>query len=120
MARLAGGLCLTAGLSEMHPAQGEPNHQTEPSETTPWTGDAGSVSRMAEELALVLGCRVELTYVQDSREIVVVAHPEPGREVRVTLRVPIALPLIDDHVAELKYDVLKELRRQMSRKPTDG
>ena len=120
MARLAGELCLTAELIEMRVAQGEPNHQTEPSQTTPWPGEVDAVSQLAEDLALLLGCPVEVSYLQDTRDVLVVARPEPGREVQVTLRVPIALPLIDDHFAALKYDLLKELRHRMSQKLTDG
>jgi hypothetical protein len=101
-------------------AQGETNHQTEPSQTTPWPGEVGAVSQLAEDLALLLGCPVEVGYLQDTREVLVVARPEPGHEVQVTLRVPIALSLIDDRYATMKYDLLRELRSRMSEKPANG
>ncbi len=79
------------------------------------------MSRLAEDLARELGCPVEVMYLGDSREVVAVARPQLGREVRVVLPVsPIALPLMQNPFAALKYDLLKRLRLQMSRKPADN
>jgi hypothetical protein len=69
---------------------------------------------MAEELALVLGCPVEVTYLKHTREILVVACPKPGREVRITLPAP-PVGLIENPYAALKYDLLKALRYELSR-----
>jgi hypothetical protein len=78
------------------------------------------MSRLAEDLALELGCQVEVTYLQDTREVVAVAHPESGREVRATVPVrPIGHQLIDNPFV-LGYHLLRELRYQMSQEPADG
>jgi hypothetical protein len=74
------------------------------------------VSRIAEELALALGCPVEVTYLKNTRELLVVAHLKPGREVRVTLPAP-PIGLIENPFAALKYDLLKALRYELSRDP---
>ena len=96
-------------------AQGEPSHQTEPSRTTPWLDETGPVNRLAEDLALTLGCPVVVMYLEDTREVLAVAQPQPGREVRVTLPVaPLAIRLMDNPFAALKYDLIKQLRYQMS------
>ena len=79
---------------------------------------AGPVSRMAEELALVLGCPVEVSYLKHTREVRVVARPKPGREVRVTLPAP-PVGLIENPYAALKYDLLKALRYALSYDPPD-
>jgi hypothetical protein len=78
------------------------------------------VNRLAKDLALALGCPVEVMYLQESREVLAVARPEPDREVRVTLPVsPIVIRLMDNPFAGVQYDLLKQLRRQMSREPDD-
>ena len=72
------------------------------------------MSRLAEDLALTLGCPVEVKYLEGTREVVAMAYPEPGREVRVSLTVsPLGLWLMDNPFVALKYDLLKQLRRQM-------
>ena len=79
-------------------------------------GWAGPVSRLAEDLAFTLGCPVEVTYREDTREVIAVAHLEPGREVTVSLTVsPMGLWLMENPLLALKYDLLKQLRRQMGR-----
>ena len=78
------------------------------------------MSRLAEDLARALGCPVEVMYLGDSREVVAVARPQPGREVRVVLPVsPIALPLMQNPLAAVKYDLLKQLRLRMSQELPD-
>ncbi len=79
------------------------------------------MSRLAEDLARALGCPVEVVYLGDTREVVAVARPQLGRAVRVALPVsPIALPLMQNPFAALKYDLLKQLRLRMSQAPADG
>ena len=79
------------------------------------------MSRLAEDLARALGCPVEVMYRGDTREVVAVARPRRGRELRVVLPVsPIALPLLQNPFAALKYDLLKQLRLQMSQEPADS
>lgn len=79
------------------------------------------MSRLAEDLTRELGCPVEVMYLGDSREVVAVARPQLGRELRVVLPVaPIALPLMQNPFAALKCDLLKQLRLQMSQDPADG
>jgi len=70
----------------MYPTQGDSSHHPEPNGSTSWTG-AGPVSRLAEDLALTLGCPVEVSYREDTREVIAVARPEGGGEVRVSLTV---------------------------------
>jgi len=87
----------------------------------PPLGEAGTVSQLAEDLALLLGCPVEVSYLKNTLEVVVVARLEPGREVRVSLPVPLlALGLSGDPYTALKYDLLKQLRHQMSQEPAEG
>ena len=116
-------LCVTAPLIEMPAwAQREPSHQPEPSQTKP-LAKAGPMNRLAEDLALELGCPVEVTYLQSTREVVAVAHPGPDREVRATASVrPFALChfLIGDPYGQLEYELLKELRYRMGQWPADG
>ncbi|HEV7364977.1 MAG TPA: hypothetical protein VGN76_03945 [Gemmatimonadales bacterium] len=72
------------------------------------------MNRLAENLAKALGCPVELTYLPDTQEVVAVAHPEPGREVRVTVPAsPIWLRPLTNPFFGLKYDLLKRLRHQI-------
>ncbi len=79
------------------------------------------MSRLAEDLAGALGCPVEVMYLGGTREVVAVARPQPGRVVRVVLPVsPIALPLLQNPFAALKYDLLKQLRLGMSQEPAEG
>ena len=86
-----------------------------------WLGEAGPVSPLAEELARALGCPVEVMYLEHTREVVAVARPRLGREVRVVLPVsPIALPLMQNPFAAMRYDLLKQLRYQMSQERADG
>src|SRR5688500_6071053 len=102
-------------------AQGEPGHRTKLSRIRPWLGGSSPVSRLAEDLARALGCPVEVMYLGDTREVMAVARPQPGRVVRVILPVsPIALPLMQNPFAALKYDLLKQLRLGMSQQPADG
>jgi hypothetical protein len=102
----------------MRLAQGDRSHQTE---LTPATqrppGEARPVSRMAEELALAIGCPVEVSYLKDTRQVLVVAHLKPGQTVRVTLPAP-PVGMIEHPFAALKYDLLKALRYEMNRNPT--
>jgi hypothetical protein len=99
---------------QMYPAQGDSSHHPEPNGSTSWTGGAGPVSRLAEDLALTLGCPVEVSYRDDTREIIAVARPDGGRQVRVSLTVsPMGLWLMENPFVALKYDLLKQLRRQM-------
>ena len=98
----------------MYRAQGESSHQKEPSRITSWSGGRRPVSRLAEDLALTLGCPVEVSYREDTREVIAVARPESGGEVRVSLTVsPMGLWLMDNPFVALKYDLLKQLRRQL-------
>jgi hypothetical protein len=79
------------------------------------------LSRLAAELALELGCPVEVSYLKATREVMAVAIPEPGRTIRVSLPVsPIALGMIENPFAALKYDLLKQLRRLLAEWPGDG
>lgn len=72
------------------------------------------MSRLAEDLALTLGCPVEVSYRQETREVVAVARPQGGSEVQVSLTVsPMGLWLMDNPFVALKYDLLKQLRRQL-------
>jgi hypothetical protein len=74
----------------------------------------GPVSRLAEDLALTLGCPVEVSYREETREVIAVARPETGGEVQVSLTVsPMGLWLMDNPFVALKYDLLKQLRRQL-------
>ena len=98
----------------MYRAQGESSHQTEPSRITSWSGRRRPVSRLAEDLALTLGCPVEVSYREETREVIAVARPQSGGEVRVSLTVsPMGLWLMDNPFVALKYDLLKQLRRQL-------
>ncbi len=93
---------------------GEISHHTELNPSTSWSGGIGPVSRLAEDLALTLGCPVEVSYREETREVIAVACPEPGREVQVSLTVsPMGLWLMDNPFVALKYDLLKQLRRQL-------
>ncbi|HZN99087.1 MAG TPA: hypothetical protein VFB61_15240 [Gemmatimonadales bacterium] len=77
------------------------------------------MSRLAEELALALGCPVKVSYVHDTREVVAVAYPEPGREVRVSLPVSlISIRLMENPFFAVKYNLFKQLRYQMDQDPT--
>ncbi len=76
------------------------------------------MSRLAEDLARALGCPVEVMYLGDSRDVVAVARPQLGREVRVVLPIsPIVIPLMQNPFAALKNDLLKQLRLRMSQEP---
>ena len=76
------------------------------------------MSRLAEELALALGCPVKVSYLHDTREVVAVAYPELGREVRVSLPVSlIALRLLEKPFFAVKYNLFKQLRYQMDQDP---
>ena len=98
----------------MYRAQGERSHQTEPSRITSWSGGRRPVSRLAEDLALTLGCPVEVSYREETREVIAVARPQSGGEVRVSLTVsPMGLWLMDNPFVALKYDLLKQLRGQL-------
>lgn len=111
----------SARLLGIRPAQGESTHRTQLGGTSPWLDGTESVSRLAEDLARELGCPVEVMYLGDSREVVAVARPQLGRELRVVLPVsPIALPLMQNPFAALKCDLLKRLRLQMTQEPADG
>jgi hypothetical protein len=94
--------------------RGETSHHPELNRSTSWSGGARPVSRLAEELALTLGCPVEVSFRGETREVIAVARPETGGEVRVSLTVsPMGLWLMDNPFVALKYDLLKQLRRQM-------
>jgi len=98
----------------MYPAQGDSSHHPELDRSTSWSGGAGTVSRLAEDLALTLGCPVEVSYREETREVIAVARPQGGSEVRVSLTVsPMGLWLMDNPFVALKYDLLKQLRRQL-------
>jgi hypothetical protein len=86
----------------------------------PWFGQAGEVNRLAQELELAIGCPVEVSYLEDTREVIAMAYPKPGRVVQVILTVPIALPLIENPFAAVKYVLLKQLRFQLSQEPDEG
>lgn len=99
---------------QMYHAQGDSSHHPEINGSTSWTGGAGPVSRLAEDLALTLGCPVEVSYREDTREIIAVARPDGRAEVRVSLTVsPMGLWLMENPFVALKYDLLKQLRRQL-------
>jgi hypothetical protein len=101
----------------MYPTQGDSSHHPEPNGSTSWTG-AGPVSRLAEDLALTLGCPVEVSYREETREIIAVARPDGGGQVRVSLSVsPMGLWLMENPFVALKYDLLKQLRRQLGQQP---
>jgi hypothetical protein len=74
-----------------------------------------TMSPLGADLSRELGCPVQVSYVPKTREVVAVAHPDSGPEVRVTLPAPVALQLINNAFPALKNDLLKELRRQMDR-----
>ena len=77
------------------------------------------MSRLAEDLSRELGCPVEVGYLGDSLEVVAVARPQPGRELVVVLPVSLlARPLLQNPFTALKYDLLKQLRLQMSQTPS--
>ena len=79
------------------------------------------MSRLAEELALALGCPVKVSYIHDTREVIAVAYPEPGRKVRVSLAVSlIALRQMENPFFAVKYDLFKQLRYQMDQDATDN
>jgi hypothetical protein len=100
-------------------AQGASINLTEPSRTTPGLDQASPVSRLAEELALALGCPVKVSYLHDTREVVAVAYPEPNREVRVSLPVSlIAIRLLENPFFAVKYNLFRQLRYQMDQDPT--
>jgi hypothetical protein len=76
------------------------------------------VNHLAEYLGSALGCPVEVSYLPETREVVAVAHPRTPREVLVTVFVsPIALRVTDNPFAAVKYDLLKQLRRQIGENP---
>jgi hypothetical protein len=77
----------------------------------------GPVSPLGDDLSRELGCPVKVNYLPNTREVVAVAYPDSGPEIRVTLPAPIALQLINNAFPALKNDLLKELRRQMGRQP---
>ena len=111
----------SARLLGIRPAQGEATHRTQLGSTSPWLDGTESVNRLAEDLTRELGCPVEVMYLGDSREVVAVARPQVGRELRVVLPVsPIALPLMQNPFAALKCDLLNQRRRQMTQEPADG
>jgi hypothetical protein len=76
------------------------------------------MSRLAEELALALGCPVKVSYLHDTREVVAVAYPEPGREVRVNLPVSlIAIRLMENPFFAVKYNLFRQLRSHIDQDP---
>ena len=78
------------------------------------------MNRLAQELELALGCPVEVSYLDETREVIAMAFHGPGRVAQVILPVsPIALRLIDSPFDTMKYDLLKQLRYQMSQEPDD-
>src|SRR4051794_27170753 len=95
------------------PRDGEPSHYIESRWTTPCRGEVGPVSPLGDALSRGLGCPVKVNYQPNTREVVAVAYPDSGPEIRVTLPAPIALQLINNAFPALKNDLLKELRRQM-------
>jgi hypothetical protein len=105
----------------MYRARGVSSHHTELDRSTSWSGGAGPVSRLAEDLALTLGCPVEVSYREETREVIAVARPHTGGEVRVSLTVsPMGLWLMDHPFVALKYDLLKQLRRQLGQPHNEG
>jgi hypothetical protein len=79
------------------------------------------MNRLAADLGAALGCPVEVSYLPDTREVLAVARPRTPREVRVSLLVsPIALRVMDNPFAAVKYDLLKQLRQQMGLKSMGG
>jgi len=94
--------------------KGETRHHPELSPTTSWSGGTGPVSRLAEDLALTLGCPVEVSYREETRQVIAVARPQTRGEIRVSVTVsPMGLWLLDNPFVALKYDLLKQLRRQL-------
>ena len=104
----------------MYRARGDSSHHAELSRTTAWSGRMGPVSRLAEDLALTLGCPVEVSYREETREVIAVARPETGGEVQVSQAVsPMGLWLMDNPFVALKYDLLRQLRRRLGQPHTE-
>jgi hypothetical protein len=102
---------------ELRPAQGDPSHQTEPSRPSSVRMPV-QVSALSQDLSVALGCRVEVSFLPDTLEVVTVAYPEPNREVRVTiLALPAWLPPLDNPYHSLKHNLLRELRHRISQEP---
>ena len=100
--------------------KGDSSHFTELGQAALRLGQMGPMSPLGADLSRELGCPVEVNYLPKTREVVAVAHPDSGAEVRVSLPAPVALQLINNAFPALKNDLLKELRRQMGRvRPVD-
>src|SRR6478609_1478700 len=101
-----------------HGAEGEASHQTVLGRKRCLLAGADPMNRLAADLGAALGCPVEVSYLPDTREVLAVARPRTPREVRVSLLVsPIALRVMHNPFAAVKYDLLKQLRRQMGQNP---
>src|SRR3954469_19188732 len=101
--------------------KGDSSHFTELGQAALRLGQMGPMSPLGADLSRELGCPVEVNYLPKTREVVAVAYPDSGPEVRATLPAPIALQLMNDAFPDLKCDLLKELRRQMGRvRPTEN
>jgi hypothetical protein len=100
---------------------GAPSHQREFNRTTRLPGELRPVSSLAEELARELGCPVEVAYIPGTREVLAVARPVQGREVRVILPVPpIAIRLMDNPFVVVKRDLLQQLRHRICQRPAES
>jgi hypothetical protein len=70
--------------------------------------------QLADDLSRELGCPVEVTYRPKTREVMAVAFPYPGHQVRVILPVPpLSPPLTANSFLIMKDNFLKALRRRI-------
>ena len=71
---------------------------------------------MADDLSRELGCPVVVKFVDMTRELIAVAHPERGDEIRITLPVSLMALLLDNSYAAVRCDLLKQLRLQLDQR----
>jgi hypothetical protein len=71
---------------------------------------------MGEELSRELGCPVVVSFFDLTREVVAVAHPELGDEIRINLPVSLMALVLENSYAAVRCDLLKQLRLQLDRR----
>src|SRR3954452_23085552 len=92
--------------------KGDSSHFTELGQAALRLGQMGPMSPLGADLSRELGCPVEVNYLPKTREVVAVAHPDSGAEVRVSLPAPVALQLINNAFpAPQKKNLKKKSRR---------
>jgi hypothetical protein len=71
---------------------------------------------MGEELSRELGCPVVVSFFDLTREVVAVAHPELGDEIRINLPVSLMALVLENSYAAVRCDLLKQLRLQLDQR----